>query len=145
MGRTLKPSLFALGVVVLMNALPTAQAPQEKKERGRAIVSLYNIAPGKHVDFIKWMAAREAVDQEAGLPATRWYGHISGASWDFISIAPATTPEQDAKVDELAKQKGLTTGAKAAVEIRQFISSHTDTLVIGPFTAAEIVQEVSGK
>jgi hypothetical protein len=145
MGRTLKPSLLALGVVVLTNALPIAQAPQEKKERGRAIISIYNIAPGKHVDFIKWIAAREALDQEAGLPATRWYGHLSGASWDVISIAPATTAEQDAKLDELARQKGLTTGGKAAVEIRQFISSHTDTLVIGPFTAAEMLQEVSGK
>jgi hypothetical protein len=92
---------------------------------------------------MKWVAAREELDKEVGLAPTRWYAHVSGASWDLLSIGPAPTPEQTTKLEELAKARGLTIRGRAAVEIRQFMSSHTDTRVVGPFTAAEMLKQIS--
>jgi hypothetical protein len=36
--------------------------------------------------------------------------HTNGDSWDSVAIAPEPTKAQDAKVDELTRQKGLKTG-----------------------------------
>jgi hypothetical protein len=41
--------------------------------------------------------------------------HTNGDSWDFVAIAPEPTKAQDAKVDELTRQKGLKTGFAAAL------------------------------
>jgi len=105
----------------------------------RALVAIYHIAPGKHLDFLKWQAQRGAIATAAGLPATQWYRHTDGDSWDFVSIGPVTTEEQDQKVDALARQRGLTSGFAASLEFRQLVSSHTDTFTEGPLTAAELV------
>jgi hypothetical protein len=107
-------------------------------------VALYRVAPGKHLDFLKWMAAREAVDKELGIPATQWYMHTNGDSWDFVAIAPALSEAQQAKVDALATKKGLKTGLQASLEFRQFVSTHTDTFVNGPTTATQLVQQAQG-
>lgn len=127
---------FALLLVAGLMILSTAfsQTPEKK-----AMVAIYHIAPGKHLDFLKWMAAQEAAAQEAKVPATQWYAHENGDSWDFVSIAPDLSEEQSAKVDAAAKAKGLKTGFAAALEFRQFVSSHSDTTARGPYTAAELV------
>jgi hypothetical protein len=95
------------------------------------------------------MAESEAVDKEAGAPATQWYAHHNGAGWDYISIAPVGTPSQqeamDKKVDELRKKKGLPTGMAASLKFRQFIGSHSDTYAGGPFSAAELVKMAESK
>jgi len=90
------------------------------------------------------MAAREAVDNEAGVPATQWYMHTNGDSWDFVAIGPQLSGVQQDKVDALAKKKGLTTGVPASLEFRQFVSAHTDTLVNGPTSATQLVQQAQG-
>jgi hypothetical protein len=91
------------------------------------------------------MAAREAVDKEVGVPATQWYMHTNGDSWDFVAIGPALSDAQQDKVDALAKKKGLTTGMQASLEFRQFVSSHTDTFVNGPTSATQLVQQAQGR
>ena len=53
-------------------------------------------------------------------------------------IWPITTPEQDRKLDEQAAAKGLKTGFPAALEFRELLTSHTDTYVAGPTTAAAL-------
>lgn len=128
---TLCACLLGLGV--------TSSPAQDKKELGRGKVSIYRIAPGKHLDFLKWMAAREDVDKEAGVAATQWYAHTDGDGWDYIAISPATTPEQDKKGDEIAKKKGLTIGFAASLEFRQYVGSHSDTFVMGPTSASDLV------
>jgi hypothetical protein len=107
----------------------------------RALISIYHIAPGKHLEFLKWLAAREAVSRQAGLPIPQFYAHIDGDSWDYLSVTPEATDEQDKKLDEAMKKAGLTTGIKAALEIRQFMSSHTDTYVVGPMPPSAMVAE----
>jgi hypothetical protein len=111
----------------------------DKMEPGKVIVAIYHVAPGKHLEFLKWMATRDAVSKEAGVGDAQWYAHMDGDSWDYISISPVPTDEQDKKVDEISKSKGLTTGFKSSLEFRTMINSHTDTYARGPTTAAALV------
>src|SRR6266480_4836366 len=109
---------IAVGVLLISASLALPQGSRAADAPGKALVALYRVAPGKHLDFLKWMAAREAVDKEAGMPATQWYMHTNGDSWDFLAIAPALTEAQQAKVDALATKKGLKTGLQASLEFR---------------------------
>jgi hypothetical protein len=123
-------------------AAPAARAQGAKseiKQPPTAVVSLYRIAPGKQLDFLKWMAESAAINKEAGVPADHWYSHTNGDSWDYLHVAPNLSNEQQAKVDEIAKKHGRKTGFAASLEIRTFVAWHTDTFVIGPVSAAELV------
>jgi hypothetical protein len=132
--------LVLLLVTLAVSCISIAQAADDKGPP-HAMISIYHIAPGKHMEFLKWLAAREAVDKEVGVPATQVYAHIDGDSWDYLSVGPMTTPEQDKQVEAAMKKHGLTTGFKASLEIRQFLASHTDTFVVGPVTASELVEQ----
>jgi hypothetical protein len=133
-------NLFVLAVLALAIVVPFLHAQMNSKQPPRALVAMYQVAPGKHLEFLKWQAANEAINKEAGLPATQWYAHTDGASWDYISIGPVLTEEQENKVDEISKKKGVLTGFKASLQFREFVSNHTDTFVIGPVSAADLVQ-----
>ena len=122
--------------VCLAQGAPMKQASPNPP---KVIVSIYRVAPGKHVDFLRWMAQNDAIAKEAGIVATQWYAHLDGDSWDYVAIAPATTDEQDKRTDAISKQRGLPTGFAAGIQFRQFISSHTDTYARGPTTAADLV------
>jgi hypothetical protein len=121
--------------------LSTSLCTLAQDQAGTAIVSLYRVAPGKHRAFLKWMADRESAAAEAGAPATKWYRHLDGDSWDYIAIAPAHNDAIDSKADAIAKQRGLTIGMRSGLELRELMASHTDTYVAGPMTAAEMVEE----
>lgn len=136
-------SLAAIAGTLLLALAP--MIPAQGAEPGMAIVSIYRAAPGKHLEMIKWLAAREAIDKEAGVGATQWYVHVEGDSWDFVVIAPKLTEVEGAKVDELSKKKGLKTGFAAGLEIRHFIASHTDTIARGPLSAADLVKEAGAQ
>ncbi|MEO6327138.1 MAG: hypothetical protein ABIT01_08035 [Thermoanaerobaculia bacterium] len=133
----------AVGLLALLGSAGGAAA-QDAKTPGSQLIAIYQIAPGKHLDFLKWMASQQAVAKEAGAAATMWYAHTDGASWDYISITPqpdaARSAEIDKKSDAIAKQKGLPTGFKASLQFRQFVASHTDTYSMGPMTADEMVK-----
>ena len=140
MSRLTRALHAALAATVILAATSSVLA------QGRdttAIVSIYRIAPGKQVDFLKWMAAREAAAKEAGAPATQWYRHLDGDSWDYVGIAPGHDPVMDDKADAMAKKHGMSTGMKAGLELRALMASHTDTISAGPSTAAELVQEAT--
>jgi hypothetical protein len=133
-----------LGLLVVCS-LATA-APRwlpDKKDPPRARISIYHVAPGRQLDFLKWMAAQEEVAKEAGVPTVALYAHLDGDSWDYVGVAPLTTPEQDKKLDEVAARKGLKTGFPAALEFRALLASHTDTQVAGPISAAELVAQAT--
>ena len=130
--------------IILASALPLVplvaaaqQAPQ------RAIVSIYRIAPGKQLAFLKWMAARDAVDKEVGVPATQWYAHMDGDSWDYIAVAPYVDDATSDRLDDMARKRGLKAGPAAGLELRELMASHTDTIAAGPMTATEMVSRVS--
>lgn len=130
----------ALAATAMLAATSSALAQQRDHT---AIVSIYRIAPGKHMDFLKWMAAREAAAKEAGAPTTQWYRHLDGDSWDYVGIGPDNDVAMDNKTDAMAKKHGMTTGMKAGLELRELIASHTDTIAAGPSTASQLVQEAS--
>jgi hypothetical protein len=146
MGRVSRVLLVASCLLLAGGLLATARAQQPGKAH---LIAIYHVAPGQHLEFLKWQAAREAIAAEAGAAPTQWYRHTDGDSWDFISISEEPAPSQqealDAKMEQLAKQKGLTTGFAASLEFRKFISSHTDTFAQGPFSAQEMVQQASGR
>jgi hypothetical protein len=133
------------GAVLLLVACGLAVAAPRyvpgKREPERARVTIYHVAPGKHLDFLRWMAAQDEVAKEAGIATVKLYAHLDGDSWDYVGIAPVTTPEQDKKLDEIAAGKGLKTGFPAMLEFRQMLSAHTDTYAVGPTTAAELVAQ----
>jgi hypothetical protein len=131
--------LCVLAVCGLAVAAP--RWSQDNKEVGRARITIYHVAPGKHLDFLKWMAAQDQVAQEAGLPPVKLYAHLDGDSWDYIGIGPVATPDQEKRLDDVAAKKGLKTGLPAALEFRQLLTSHTDTFAVGPTSAAELVAQ----
>jgi hypothetical protein len=141
MHRRNRTILALLGVLFLLS-VPTARAQTAKaemKEPSRALVTIFRVATGKHLDFLKWLADQEAIAREAGVPASQLYAHTDGDSWDYLTIGPVLTDAQQAKVDEAARKRGRKTGFAAGLEFRTLVSSHTDTFAIGPVTPADLV------
>jgi hypothetical protein len=141
MNRRNRSILVLLGVLFLLS-VPTVRAQTAKaemKEPSRALVTIYRVAAGKHLEFLKWLAEQETISREAGVPASQLYSHTDGDSWDYLNIGPVLTDEQQAKVDEAARKRGRKTGFAAGLEFRTFVSSHTDTFAIGPVSAADVV------
>jgi len=129
--------LTLLGFTALAVYAQTAKTAT--KEPPTARVALYRIAPGKQLDFLKWAAEIESIDKEAGVPASQIYAHTNGDSWDYMQVVPELSKEQQAKVDEVTKKRGGKTGFQASLEFRTFVAWHTDTMTMGPTTAAELV------
>lgn len=130
----LYPLAFAL--VLFGCGIATAQ----DSNAGTSMVSLYHVAPGKHVDFLKWMQAQEAVSREAGVPASKWYAHMDGDNWDYMAVTAITTDAQDKKIEEMMKKKGMATGMKASLQFRTMIMDHTDTYSMGPMSIDDLVK-----
>jgi hypothetical protein len=131
-----------LRLLAVLAALVICAAPRwapGDKDPGRVRVCLYRVAPGKHLEFLRWQATQDEVSREAGVAVGQLYAHLDGDAWDFMLIAPVTTSEQDKKKDEIAARRGLRTGLPAALEFRQYLAWHTDTLSAGPTTAADLV------
>ncbi len=80
-----------------------------------SMVSIYHVAPGKHMEFLKWMQQQEAISKEAGVESSKWYSHVDGANWDFVVISPMTTEAQDKQIEKLTREKGHPTGFWPAV------------------------------
>ena len=70
--------------------------------------------------------------------------HLDGDSWDYLGIAPVTTPAQDAALDAAAKTMGINV-MRGGIEMRKHVTSHTDTFVRGPTTAAAYLAAVGAK
>lgn len=128
-------------VLALVLLMPCAAMAAD--EPPMALVSIYHVAPGKQMDFIKWMQAREAVAREAGAPDSMWYVHTEGDNWDYLVVSPQTSDAMDKKIDEMSKKRGLATGFKASLEFRQVMLNHTDTYAVGPVTADWLVKNAN--
>lgn len=141
MNRRIRSILVLVGVFFLVS-VPTVRAQAartEMKAPPRALITIYRVATGKQLDFLKWLAEQEAIAKEAGMPASQVYSHTDGDSWDYLSVNPVLTDAQQAKVDEVTRKRGHKTGFSQGLEFRALVSSHTDTFVMGPTTAADLV------
>jgi len=132
-----------LRATLLSVALLAPLASFAQDQGHQAIISIYRVAPGKHLDFMKWMAAREAVDREAGVQPTQWYAHLDGDSWDYVAIAPNQDQATSDKVDGLARKHGLKVGMASGLELRTMMASHTDTISAGPYSASDLITRLS--
>ena len=81
----------------------------------------------------------------AGIAPGQVYAHTDGDSWDYMVVFPQTTPAQDDAIDAAAKKMGLPYGPMVGIELRKHIAIHTDTLVRGPATAAEMLSRLGQK
>jgi hypothetical protein len=143
MRRWIRSTLLLVPAFILVPALSasaqTATAAKAEVKQPVARVALYRVAPGKHLDFLKWMATTEAIAKEAGVPASQVYAHTNGDSWDYMHVVPVLSNEQQARVDDVTRKHGGKTGMAASLEFRTMVAWHTDTDVIGPVSAADLV------
>jgi hypothetical protein len=120
-------------VLALLLAMPALGA-----DVPRMLVEIYRVAPGQHTAFLEAIAKYDEANKMAGLPARQLYVHSDGASWDFMLIQPAETPDdKKAALNAAWTKLGLPTGADFFLSFRQYIAEHTDTFVSGPTTAAD--------
>ena len=136
---------FALGGLMLAASLP-ASAQETGSLSPNTTIEIYRIAPGQHEAFLKEVARYDEANELAGLPARQLYVHSDGADWDFILIQPSKTPPGKSEaLDKAWKQLGLPTGADFFLNFRRFIADHSDTVAIGPTTAADYLASRSSK
>jgi hypothetical protein len=131
--------LAAAAAVGALTAGSIAYAQTPPAAPPTAIVSLYHGAPGQQEALLKWLAQQDRIASAAGVAPGQLYVHTDGDSWDYMIINPVTTPAQDAAMDAAAQKMGLPSGPRVSLELRKYISGHTDTFTIGPVTAAEAV------
>lgn len=122
-----------------------AAAPASAQSAGRATISLYRAAPGHQIELLKWLAQQDQISAAAGVAPGKVYAHTNGDSWDYLVIFPQTTPAQDDAIDAAAKKMGLPYGPAVGIELRKHIAFHTDTLVMGPMGAAEMLASLGQK
>ena len=136
-------ALFAIAALVLAASSPAlAAAPEQTK----MMVEIYRIAPGQHEAFLREIARYDEANRIAGVPPRQLYVHSDGADWDFILIQPDEyPPDKQAALDSAWKKLGLPSGADFFLNYRRFIADHTDTVAIGPTTAADYLATRSAK
>ena len=137
-GKTMK-LISKLAAAAAVSACAWVAAPASAQEPGRAIVSLYHAVPGQQEALLRWMADQDRAAAAAGVAPSQVYVHTDGDSWDYMVVNPVTTDAQDAAVEAAAKKMGISYGMRASLDFRKYISSHTDTFVRGPTTAAQIL------
>ncbi len=116
--------------------LAACAAPLAAQSAPESIVSIYRAAPGHQLQLLQWLAKQDEAGRAAGIAPAQLYVHQDGASWDFVLVQPAGTPEQDRALDAATRRMGGAVGPKAGLEFRQHIAEHSDTVAIGPTTAA---------
>ena len=137
----MKLKLAFAAATALAFAMPTVATAQEAPE---SIVSVYRIASGQQVAFLKWLAHQDEMAVAAGVAKSQLYVHSSGDSWDYVVIYPQTTKAQDDAIDAVAKKMGMNP-RRGGLDLRKYISSHTDTMARGPTSAGDYLAFVGEK
>ena len=132
---------FAIAAAALALSLPSAAAAQTAP---KSIVSIYRIANGQQVSFLKWLARQDEMAATAGVARSQLYVHTDGDSWDYVVVYPQTTAAQDDAVDAATQKMGMNP-RRGGLELRKYIASHTDTLALGPMSASDYLAWVGEK
>lgn len=130
-------------IMLLAAASLCADAAAQQQRPALSVVTIYRAAPGHQEALLKLIARQDELNRAAGLPPSELYVHDTGASWDFVTIAPRTTAEQDAAIAQAAARLGVPTGPKAALELRRHVTEHSDTIATGPTTAAAVLSRLA--
>jgi membrane-bound lytic murein transglycosylase B len=134
-------TLAMAAAAALLIALPGAAVGQQTPS---AIVSIYRVANGQQVGFLKWLAHQDEMAAAAGVGKSQLYIHTDGDSWDYVVVSPATTEAQDDAIDAVARKRGMNP-RRGGLELRKYISSHTDTFTRGPTSAADYLAFIGEK
>ncbi len=137
----MKLKLAFAAAAVLACAIAT---PASAQSAPKSIVSIYHVAPSQQVGFLKWLAHQDEMSATAGIAKGQLYVHTDGDSWDYVVISPATTDAQDDAFDAVAKKMGMNP-MRGGLELRKYITSHTDTFARGPTSASEYLSFVGEK
>jgi hypothetical protein len=141
--------LLFSGILIFSQTTGTAspQTTGPSAEPPRARVAIYHVAPGKHLDFLRWEANRETAAREAGQPRAQYYAHTDGANWDYIQIVPQVPNQEelDKKIQAAYRSRGMAPGLAGGLEFRQFMADHTDTFAIGPLSIEDLIREEQKK
>lgn len=119
-------------------------APAVAQDAPSSLVAIYNIAPGQHVGFLKWLAHQDEMAAAAGVAKSQLHVHMDGDSWDYVVISPATTDAQDDAVEAVARKMGMNP-RRGGIELRKYVTSHTDTYTRGPTTAGDYLAFIGEK
>jgi membrane-bound lytic murein transglycosylase B len=133
--------LAIAAAAALACALPGAAIAQATPA---SIVSIYRIASGQQVNFLKWLARQDEIAAAAGVARSQLYIHTDGDSWDYVVIAPQTNAAQDAAIDAASRKRGIIP-RRVGLELRKYIASHTDTMTNGPTSAASYLAWIGEK
>lgn len=133
---------FAIVIAVVVALGFTA--PATAAEPGKAIVSLYHVAPGQQSGFLQWLDQQDRIADAAGVAKSQLYAHTDGDSWDYMVIYPVTTEAQDKATDAAARRMGVNP-LRGGLELRKYIASHTDTFTRGPMSAADYLALIGEK
>jgi hypothetical protein len=122
----------------------TFAAPAPAQTAGRSLVSIYHVAPGQHIAFLKWLDQQDQMSAAAGIAKGQLYAHTDGDSWDYVVVYPVNTEAQDAAFDAVATKAGRNP-ARAGLDLRKYITSHTDTFTRGPMSASDYLKSMGEK
>ena len=125
---------FAIAAAIALACTPTS--PALAQQAGQGIIAIYHVAPGHHIDLLKWLDQQDRIAAAAGVPRGQFYAHLDGDSWDYLVINPVTTPAQDAAIEAAGRKMGVNV-MRGGIELRKHITSHTDTFARGPMSPAD--------
>ncbi|HEU4704697.1 MAG TPA: hypothetical protein VFS45_03170 [Sphingomicrobium sp.] len=137
----MRMNMLAAAAAALTLACAT---PALAQEAPGSIVAIYHVAPGQHVGFLKWLAHQDEMAVAAGVARSQLHVHMDGDSWDYVVISPVTTEAQDDAVDAVARKMGMNP-RRGGLDLRKYLTSHTDTFTRGPTTAAEYLAFIGEK
>ena len=129
------------GAAILLAAAFVA-APAPSQQSTMSVVTIYRAAPGHQEPLLRLIARQDEIYRAAGLTAAQLYVHESGNSWDFVTVAPRMTAAQDAAIAAAVRRLGAPSGPRAGLELRQHLAEHSDTVAVGPTTAAEVLRRL---
>ena len=134
---------IALASLALLASAPATAQDKPPVDPPKMLVEIYRVAPGKHEEFMRMIALFDEANRRAGLPPRQLYVHQDGASWDFMFIQPADTPEGKSQaLADAYKALNTPSGPDFFVKFRAFIEEHTDTFVSGPTNAADWLKKL---
>ena len=135
---------LAFAAAITLAWTPISSASAQPAAAGQGIIAIYHVAPGHHVEFLKWLDRQDKIAAAAGVPRGQFYAHLDGDSWDYLVINPVTTPAQDAAIEAAGRQMGVNV-MRGGIELRKHITSHTDTFVRGPMSPADYLAMLGEK
>jgi hypothetical protein len=118
--------------------------PAVSQDAPTSVVSIYHVAPGQQVGFLKWLAHQDEMAAAAGVARGQLYVHTDGDSWDYVVVSPATTEAQDDAIDAIARKMGINP-RRGGLDLRKYLTSHTDTFTRGPTTAGDYLAFIGEK